>query len=75
VGGFLQCAQHQPLSYNSLPPTIKRVGGEVPQGAEGHPEPRAAVAADWHDHLPWVMLGVRMTFRKDSDFSAEAVFG
>jgi hypothetical protein len=19
---------------------------------------RAAVAADWHDHLPWVMLGV-----------------
>jgi hypothetical protein len=33
-----------------------------------------ATTADWHDHLPWVMLGV--SFREDSEFSpAEAVFG
>jgi hypothetical protein len=33
-------------------------------------------AADWHDHLPWVMLGIRASFREDSKFSpAEAVFG
>ncbi len=35
-----------------------------------------AAAADWHDHLPWVMLGIRASFREDSKFSsAEAVFG
>jgi hypothetical protein len=35
-----------------------------------------AAAADWHDHLPWVMLGVRATFREGSEFShAEAVLG
>ncbi len=35
-----------------------------------------AAAADWHCHLPWVMLGIRASFREDSDFSpAEAVFG
>ncbi len=34
-----------------------------------------AAAADWHDHLPWVMLGMRASFREDSKFSpAEAVF-
>jgi transposase InsO family protein len=32
-----------------------------------------AAAADWHDHLPWVMLGIRAPFREDSKFSpAEA---
>jgi transposase InsO family protein len=25
-----------------------------------------AAAADWHDHLPWVMLGIRAPFREDS---------
>jgi transposase InsO family protein len=36
----------------------------------------SATAADWHDHLPWVMLGVRATFGKNSDFSiAKTVFG
>jgi hypothetical protein len=35
-----------------------------------------AAAADWHDHLPWVMLGIRTAFREDSEFSpAEAVYG
>ena len=35
-----------------------------------------ASAADWHDHLPWVMLSIRASFREDSEFSpAEAVFG
>jgi hypothetical protein len=35
-----------------------------------------AVAADWHDHLPWVLLGIRAAFREDSEFSpAEAVYG
>jgi hypothetical protein len=35
-----------------------------------------AVAADWHDHLPWVLLGIRTAFREDSEFSpAEAVYG
>ncbi len=24
-------------------------------------------AADWHDHLPWVMLGIRASFREDSE--------
>jgi hypothetical protein len=36
----------------------------------------AAAAADWHVHLPWVMLGIRASFREDSEFSpADAVFG
>jgi hypothetical protein len=35
-----------------------------------------AAAADWHDHLHWVMLGIRASFREDSKFSTtEAVFG
>jgi hypothetical protein len=35
---------------------------------------RSRGAATWHDHLPWEMLGVRATFREDSEFSrAEAV--
>ncbi len=35
-----------------------------------------AAAADWHEHLPWAMLGIRASFREDSEFSpAEAVFG
>jgi transposase InsO family protein len=35
-----------------------------------------AVAVDWHNHLPWVMLGIRASFREDSEFSpAEVVFG
>jgi hypothetical protein len=35
-----------------------------------------AAAADWHDHLPWVLLGIRTAFREDSKFSpAEAVCG
>jgi transposase InsO family protein len=33
-----------------------------------------STAADWVDHLPWVMLGIRAAIRKDSDFTpAEAV--
>ncbi len=37
---------------------------------------RAAAAADWHYHLPWVLLGIRTAFREDSEFSpAEAVYG
>ncbi len=32
--------------------------------------------ADWHDHLPWVLLGIRTAFREDSEFSpTEAVYG
>jgi hypothetical protein len=35
-----------------------------------------AAAADWHDRLPWVLLGIRTAFREDSEFSpAEAVYG
>jgi hypothetical protein len=35
-----------------------------------------AAAADWHNHLPWVLLGIRTAFRKDREFSpAEAVNG
>ncbi len=35
-----------------------------------------AAATDWHDHLPWVLLGIRTAFREDSEFSpAEAVYG
>jgi hypothetical protein len=34
------------------------------------------VTSDWHDHLPWVMLGIRASFREDNEFfPAEAVFG
>jgi transposase InsO family protein len=34
-----------------------------------------AASADWHDHLPWVLLGIRTAFREDSEFSlAEAVY-
>jgi hypothetical protein len=36
----------------------------------------SAATADWHDHLTWVMLGIRASFRENSEFSpAEAVFG
>ncbi len=35
-----------------------------------------AAAADWHDHIPWVLLGIRAAYREDSKFSpAEAVYG
>jgi transposase InsO family protein len=35
-----------------------------------------ATADDWHDHLPWVLLGIRTAYREDSEFSpAEAVYG
>jgi hypothetical protein len=35
-----------------------------------------AAAADWHDHLPSVLLGIRAAYREDSEFSpAEAVYG
>jgi hypothetical protein len=34
-----------------------------------------AAAANWQDHLPWVLLGIRTAFREDSEFSpAEAVY-
>jgi Reverse transcriptase (RNA-dependent DNA polymerase)/RNase H-like domain found in reverse transcriptase/Integrase core domain/Integrase zinc binding domain len=33
-------------------------------------------AADWHAHLPWVMLGIRAAWRLDGSYSpAEAVYG
>jgi hypothetical protein len=32
--------------------------------------------ADWHAHLPWVLLGIRSAWRENTSFSpAEAVFG
>jgi hypothetical protein len=35
-----------------------------------------ASGPDWYSHLPWVMLGIRSTWREDGQFSpAEAVFG
>jgi hypothetical protein len=35
-----------------------------------------SAAADWHSHLPWVMLGIRTAWREDLVFSpAENVFG
>ncbi len=35
-----------------------------------------AATADCHDHLLWVMLGIRAAFQEDRDFSpAEAIFG
>ncbi len=35
-----------------------------------------AAGADWFSHLPWVMLGIRSTWREDAEFSPpEAVFG
>jgi hypothetical protein len=37
---------------------------------------RSRAAADWHDHIPWVLLGIRAAYREDSEFSpAEAVYG
>jgi hypothetical protein len=33
-------------------------------------------AAEWHTHLPWVMLGIRAAWRLDGSYTpAEAVFG
>jgi len=35
-----------------------------------------AASADWFEHLPWVMLGLRTQWRADAPFSpAESVFG
>jgi hypothetical protein len=74
VGGPVQLAQHQALTHDSIPSLIQWVGRTVPQAAEGRLAVRAATAY-WHDHLPWVLLGIRASFREDSEFSpAEAVF-
>jgi hypothetical protein len=35
-----------------------------------------AAAAYWHNHIPWVLLGIRAAYREDSEFSLkEAVYG
>ncbi len=35
-----------------------------------------AAAADWRDHLPWVLLSIPTAYREDSEFTpAEAVYG
>jgi hypothetical protein len=35
-----------------------------------------AAGPDWYHHLPWVMLGIRSSYRENAEFSpAEAVFG
>jgi hypothetical protein len=35
-----------------------------------------ASGSDWYNHLPWVLLGIRSTWREDSQFSpAEVFFG
>ncbi len=34
-----------------------------------------AAAANWCDHLPWVMLGIRAAFREDSDFLLQSYVG
>jgi hypothetical protein len=71
----VQPAQHPALAHDSIPPSVKRIGRAVPQRLKDALRSQAA-AADCHDHLPWVLLGIRTAFREDSEFSpAEAVYG
>jgi hypothetical protein len=64
VGGPLQSAQHPVFTHDSITSSIKWIGRAVPQAAEGR-----LAAADWHDHLPWVLLGIRASFSEESEFS------
>jgi hypothetical protein len=58
-----------PLSDADRTAALAPTGSTFPAGG-------ASAAADWHNHLTWVMLGNRASFREDSKFSpAEAVFG
>ncbi len=59
------------------PPASPRQWGRK-KSVEGRPAVSVCrqPATDWHDYLPWVLLGIRASFREDSEFSpAEAVFG
>jgi hypothetical protein len=74
----VQLAQHPAFTHDSISSPIKRIGGLVEQfhGRLKDASRSWAAAADWHDHLPWVMLDIRASFREDSKFSpTEAVFG
>jgi hypothetical protein len=48
---------HQPLTTAYHPQSNEFVE-RFHRGLKDALRARAAVAADWHDHLPWVMLGV-----------------
>jgi hypothetical protein len=71
----VQPAQHPAFTHESIPSTIERIGGAVPQAAEGLLTVRSR-RRRLARPPPWVMLGIRSSFREDSEFSpAEAVFG
>ena len=57
--------------HHSLPPPVQRDGRENPPAAEGR-----LAAAEWPQHLPWVLLGLRAAPKEDSRISsAELVYG
>jgi hypothetical protein len=58
-------------NFHTQPPTHPQSNG-FHRWLKDALQSRAAVA-NWHDHLPWVMLGISAPFREDSKFSqAEA---
>ncbi len=58
--------QHSPTTADHPP---QRAGRAVPQAAEDALRSQSA-AADWHDHLPWVMLGIRIIPRRQRVFTS-----
>jgi hypothetical protein len=76
LGGPVQPAQHPALTHDSIPPPVKNgLVERFHRRLKDALQSRVA-AADWHDHLPWVLLGNRTAFREDSEFSpAEVVYG
>ena len=64
--------QDQVQDHHSLPPSVQRHGGKVPQAVKEF----LTSSSDWFEHLPWVLLGLRTSPREDSATSAsEAVYG
>jgi hypothetical protein len=73
VVGTLLPSQHLPCADHCLSPPGKRCCGALSPPTKRRPAgPRSA---DWHAHLPWVLLGIRSAWRGDTAFSpSEAVF-
>jgi hypothetical protein len=74
VCGPVQPAQHPAFTHDSISSPSNGLVERFHRRLKDAMRSRAA--ADWHDHLPWVMLGIRASFREDSEVSpAEVVFG
>jgi hypothetical protein len=75
VGCPLQLAQHPAQPDHCLPPVVQRDGRIFHRHLKDALRARCA-EANWVDHLPWVLLGLRAAAREDDGSTpAQAVFG